>query len=163
MRDAVEAALVEVNTPWGTKRVTRVFKHSSIPNSSSSTLGRPPPCSNDTTRKCLLLQLHVRAPDGDWLSSPRDTSDIVQAVNMRFKVCDALEKRGYKLVEACLLNAAFHDDGTKESDFSKIAIECANASGAEVKLASRFVDPGLGLVIAQKEYADQAWEQPGTA
>lgn len=160
--EAVEAALVRVDTPWGTTRFTRVIKHTLTPNSSSanSTHGRPPPCSSDPTRRCFLLQPRVRTPGGgDWLSAPRDTSDVLYAVDVRSKVCIALEERGYRLLEACLLNAAYYDDGTRESRFLRVATECATALDAEVKLAALCVDPGLGLVIKEEDYADQAWEQ----
>ena len=144
----------------GKARISTVFRYDKL-NDDDEKCGRPKGDNCDPTRKCFLLQLRVRAPGGgDWLSAPRNSDDWKYALELRSTVSSAMQHRGYLLLEGCLLNAAFVDDGTGESRFVRVATECATAEGAEVKLAALRVDPGLGLYIYDDEYDDSAWEMP---
>ena len=116
-----------------------------------------------------MLQIRVRAPSGSrkerakWLSAPRTatpTEDRKHAASVRYEVTKELETRfSYRLLESCLLRAAFYDDGSNESDFAKAAAAAASRHGAEAELAQRRVDPGVGLIL-DEPYDDSAWEPP---
>ena len=142
----------------GKARMSTVFRYKNVRDDDNK-CGRPKSNNCDPTHKCFLLQLRVRAPGGgDWLSAPRNLDDHKYATQVRGTVSSAMQDRGYRLLEGCLLNAAFFDDGSGESRFVRVATECATAEGAEVKLAALRVDPGIGLYIYGDEYDDSAWE-----
>ena len=65
-------------------------------------------------------------------------------------------KGNYTLLETCALRAAFHDDESSVERFEAIASAAASKLGAEVVMAMRRVDPGIGLIILEDD--DRVWE-----
>jgi len=105
---------------------------------------RNPTLCRNVTKMVMLVEFGAS-------HTPSTSSGLKEMAGRRQKATEAMHARGWRLLEACNMRAAFYDHGAKNKAFHEAATSAAAKSGLHVVSAERTVDPGIGLMTFDKE------------
>lgn len=113
---------------------------------------RPHLFAEDPDLTCYFLQLQFCITERD--AAGRAVSPSV-SIDRRGQVTDLLEAKGWVLLEACNMRAAFVDAPSASSRTFRVdAQAAADSVGVALELADRRVDPGTSLIVDFPELSD---------